>query len=197
MCQKKTSESYPIQYRRLSTFLFGSLQILTATSAVLISSSIWWFTVIVGITGIATFILGIKPDFKLISLTVFILSIMSLFTSVSVLIYIQKWIKEDKYTILVITGVLQCYLSISCLILLGHVRHCFCRDKVHPDNEDETQLLLPFTQAEPQNPVFEGPRLTLNPYLQIKPINIPCLRTPEEDFLNHYDAFPQFANHSR
>ena len=199
MCMKKCSKLEELKYKGLciTTFTFGVLQVVTATSAVCTFSSVWWFSIIVGISGIFTSILAILPHQRYISYAVFILSIVSLLTSVFFLIYIEKFVKGAAYTVLVLIGVLQCSFSISCLVLFGHLRYCLCFTKVHPKLSEESELLMPSAPSESTNSFNEEIRLNIRPYVPIQPINIPCPRTPEEDFINHYDAFPQFASHSR
>ena len=201
MCLNKLSQFKEMSYKTLRTtsFILGSLQILAAIMVVIIISSFWWFSIFAGISGAFTLILAIKPHHRFIVTAVLICSIVSLLSSVCFLVYIQKWSKEDRYGALVLIGVLQSSLSISCLVLLelGLRQYCCCITKERNEKSCENERLMPSAPPESPSPTYHELQLNITPYIRGQPINIFSPRTPEEDFINHYDAFPQFASHFR
>ena len=201
MCLNKLSQFKEMSYKTLLTtsLILGILQILAAIIVVIINSSFWWFSIFAGISGTFTLILAIKPHHRFIVTAVLICSIVSLLSSVCFLVYIEKWSKEDRYCVLVLIGVLQSSFSISCLVLLelGIRRYCCCISKEGNEKSGENDLLMPSAPPESPAPTYHELHLNITPYIRGQPINILSPRTPEADFINHYDAFPQFASHSR
>ena len=201
MCLNRLSQLKEQDYKTLLKIplMLGLLQILSAIIVVIVASSVWWFSVLAGISGTFTLILAIIPHHRFIATAVLICSIVSLITSVSFLVYIQKWCKEDRYGVLVLIGVLQSSFAISCLVLLelGIRRFCCCIAKERNEMPSENDFLMPSAPSESPTPPYHELQLNITPYIQGQPINILSPRTPQEDFVNHYDAFPQFASHSR
>ena len=190
-----------MNYKTIPTIpvILGLLQILAAVMVVIITSSFWWFSVLAGISGTFTLILAIIPHHRFIVAGVLIFSIVSLLTSVSFLVNIQKWSKEDRYVVLVLIGVSQSSLSISCLVLLelGLRRYCCCTGKERHEMSSENEFLMPSAPSESPAPSYHELQLNITPYMRGQPINILSPRTPQEDFMYHYDAFPQLVSHSR
>ena len=83
------------------------------------------------------------------------------------------------------------------LLELGLRQYCCCIAKERNEKSCENERLMPSAPTESPGPTYHELQLNINPYIRGQPINIFSPRTPEEDFINHYDAFPQFSSHFR
>ena len=143
--------TWPIKY----SLVLGTLQIATGMCILIVvfiyALPIWWFSIVVGLTGLITLLSHRWPEFSRFALVIF--SILSLLNAISLLIYCQKSNVDGKvvYAVIVLTCLLQCSLSIICLIMVSGDRNCICCltyethqiFNVVPQNINEARWLLP------------------------------------------------------
>ena len=95
-----------------------SIQILLTVCILITGIFVWWFSCLVGSAGIVTMLLGIYP-YRGNRILVIIASLASLASSVALLCYSNKWngIDSTKCSILIMVGLAECAISISCIVM--------------------------------------------------------------------------------
>ena len=113
--------------------ILGCIQILCAVS-VLTTGFLWWFSCIVGSTGILTIFFAIYP-YRGNQILVILGSLASIASSFALLYYARKWNGEEstKCAILIATGLVECAVSISCFVLACNDSGC-CGCVVSPNS---------------------------------------------------------------
>lgn len=106
--------------------ILGCIQILCAV-CVLTTGFLWWFSCIVGSTGILIILAAINP-YRGNQILVILTSLASMASSFALLYYARKWNGDEstKCAILITTGLIECVASISCVIMACNDTGCCC-----------------------------------------------------------------------